>query len=129
MSATSLHQEGFRPTARWAGGQASEDWTSRHPNGVAIGCGYLVSVLGDDSTMICHMADTGKEVWRYRLANHNALGITIAPLIHDHYVIVSTEPGGNSRATYEGGAAGIVYFLDLAISTMLWTFDTTKDQF
>lgn len=74
------------------------------------------------------MADTGKEVWRYRLANHDALGITMAPLIYDNYVIVSTESGGNSRATYEGGAAGIVYFLDLAISRMLWTFDTTKDQ-
>ena len=98
------------------------------PNGVAVGYGYLVSVLGDDCTVICQMADTGEEVWRFRLANHNALGITMSPLIYDNYVIVSTEPGGNSRATYEGGANGVVYCMDLATGVTLWTFDTTKDQ-
>ena len=98
------------------------------PNGVAVGYGYLVSVLGDDCTVVCHMADTGDEAWRYRLSNHNALGITMAPLIYDNYVIVSTEPGGNSKGTYEGGATGVVFCLDLATGVTLWTFDTTVDQ-
>ncbi|MGH2551415.1 MAG: PQQ-binding-like beta-propeller repeat protein [Thermomicrobiales bacterium] len=97
------------------------------PNGVAVGYGYCVSVLGDDATVVCVMADTGEEVWRYRLGNHNALGITMAPLIYDSYIIVSTEPGGNTKGNYEGGAAGVVFCLDLATGVTRWQFDTTQN--
>lgn len=97
------------------------------PNGVAIGYGYLVSVLGDTAEVLCLDAATGEEVWRFQLANHNALGITMAPLIYDGYVIVSTEPGGNTKGTYQGGATGVVYCLDIHTGITRWTWDTTKD--
>jgi glucose dehydrogenase len=97
------------------------------PNGVAIGYGYLVSVLGDTAEVLCLDAETGEEIWRFQLANHNALGITMSPLIYDGYVIVSTEPGGNTKGTYEGGATGVVYCLDIKTGITLWTWDTTTD--
>ena len=98
------------------------------PNGIAVGYGYLVSVLGDSAEVLGHRADTGELVWRFKLANHNALGITMAPLIYDNYVIVSTEPGGNSRAIYEGGANGVVYCLDVTTGVTLWTWDTVEED-
>jgi glucose dehydrogenase len=98
------------------------------PNGVAVGYGYLVSVLGDTCEVLCHKADTGELVWRFQLANHNALGVTMAPLIFDGYVIVSTEPGGNTKGVYEGGAEGIVFCLDLVSGLTLWQWNTIADD-
>ncbi|CAN5648991.1 PQQ-binding-like beta-propeller repeat protein [soil metagenome] len=98
------------------------------PNGLALAYGYLVGVLGDAATVITLRPETGEEVWRFQLANHNALGITMAPFVYDGYVIVSTEPGGNSKGTYEGGANGVVYALDLQTGLTLWTWDTVKDD-
>lgn len=98
------------------------------PNGVAVGYGYLVSVLGDTAEVLCLQADTGEEVWRFQLGNHNAIGITMAPLVFDGYVIVSTEPGGNSKGVYEGGAEGIVFCLDIATGVTLWQWNTVEDD-
>ncbi|CAN5586576.1 methanol/ethanol family PQQ-dependent dehydrogenase [soil metagenome] len=98
------------------------------PNGVAVGYGYLVSVLGDTAEVLCLKADTGEEVWRFQLGNHNAIGITMAPVIFDGYVIVSTEPGGNSKGVYEGGAEGIVFCLDVATGVTLWQWNTVEDD-
>lgn len=98
------------------------------PNGVAIAYGYLIGVLGDTATVVALKPDTGEEIWRFQLANHNALGITMAPFVYDNYIIVSTEPGGNSKGTYEGGANGVVYALDVATGITLWTWDTVKDD-
>ena len=98
------------------------------PNGVAVGYGYLISVLGDTAEVLCLLQETGEEVWRFQLANHNALGITMAPLVFDGYVIVSTEPGGNSRAVYEGGAFGIVFCLDIETGVTLWQWNTVTDD-
>jgi glucose dehydrogenase len=98
------------------------------PNGVAVGYGYLVSVLGDTAEVLCLKADTGEEVWRFQLSNHNAIGITMAPLIFDGYVLVSTEPGGNSKGVYEGGAEGIVFAFDLQTGLNLWQWNTVEDD-
>ena len=98
------------------------------PNGLALGYGTLISVLGDDATALALDPATGEERWRFRLANHNALGITMAPFIYDGYVIVSTEPGGNSKGNYEGGANGVVYCLDITNGETLWTWDTVEDD-
>lgn len=98
------------------------------PNGVAVGYGYLVGVLGDTAEVLTLDAETGEEIWRFQLANHNALGITMAPLIFDGYVIVSTEPGGNTKGTYQGGANGVVYCLDIQTGITLWTWDTVEDD-
>lgn len=98
------------------------------PNGVAIGYGHLVSVLGDTAEVLCLKADTGKEVWRFQLTNHGALGITMAPLIYDGVVYVSTEPGGNTKGNYGGGASGVVYAMDLLTGITLWTWNTSKGE-
>ncbi len=98
------------------------------PNGVAIGYGYLVSVLGDTAEVVCVQAETGQEVWRFQLSNHGSLGITMAPLIYDGVVYVSTEPGGNTKGNYGGGASGVVYAMDLMTGTTLWTWNTSKGE-
>jgi glucose dehydrogenase/plastocyanin len=98
------------------------------PNGVAVGYGKLVGVLGDTAEVLTLDAETGEELWRFQLASHNALGITMAPFIYDGYVIVSTEPGGNSKGTYEGGANGVVYCLDIETGLTLWTWDTVEED-
>jgi glucose dehydrogenase/uncharacterized cupredoxin-like copper-binding protein len=98
------------------------------PNGVAAGYGYLISVLGDTAEVLCLLQETGEEVWRFQLANHNSLGITMAPLVFDGYIIVSTEPGGNTKAVYEGGAFGIVFCLDIETGVTLWQWNTVTDD-
>lgn len=98
------------------------------PNGVAVGYGFLIGVLGDTAEVLALDAETGEERWRFQLANHNALGITMAPLIFDGYVIVSTEPGGNTKGTYQGGANGVVYCLDIQTGITLWNWDTVEDD-
>lgn len=98
------------------------------PNGVAVGYGYLISVLGDTAEVLCLKPETGEEVWRFQLANHNALGITMAPLVFDGYIIVSTEPGGNTKGVYQGGAEGIVFCLDIETGVTLWQWNTVEDD-
>ncbi|MGB3330907.1 MAG: PQQ-binding-like beta-propeller repeat protein [Thermomicrobiales bacterium] len=98
------------------------------PNGVALGYGILVGVLGDAATVIALKPEDGSELWRFQLANHGALGITMAPAIFDGLVYVSTEPGGNSKGTYKGGANGVLYALDITNGQTLWTWDTVNDD-
>jgi len=92
-----------------------------------VGYGHLIGVLGDTTEVFSLNPDTGEENWRVQLGNHNALGITIAPLIYDGFVIVSTEPGGNTKGNYEGGASGVIFALDVQTGITLWTWDTTED--
>lgn len=98
------------------------------PNGVALGYGILIGVLGDTATVVALKPEDGTEIWRFQLANHNALGITMAPAIFDGMVYVSTEPGGNSKGTYEGGANGVLYALDILTGETIWTWDTVDDD-
>lgn len=98
------------------------------PNGVAVGYGKIVGVLGDTAEIVTLDAETGEELWRFQLSNHNALGITMAPFIYDGYVIVSSEPGGNTKGIYEGGANGVVYCFDIESGLTLWTWDTVEED-
>jgi outer membrane protein assembly factor BamB len=98
------------------------------PNGVAVGYGYLISVLGDTAEVLCLLQETGEEVWRFQLTNHSSLGISMAPFVFDGYVIVSTAPGGNSKGVYGGGADGIVFCLDIKTGTTLWQWNTVTDD-
>ncbi|HEU0164528.1 MAG TPA: PQQ-binding-like beta-propeller repeat protein [Thermomicrobiales bacterium] len=98
------------------------------PNGVAIGYGVLALVVGDAAEVVAVKPEDGSELWRTTLTNHNALGITMAPAISQGWVIVSTEPGGNSKGTYEGGANGVVYALDVTNGEIIWSWDTIQDD-
>ena len=101
--------------------------TTEGPNGIAVGYGVLVSVLGDDSVVVALDAATGKEQWRADLSNNVGEGIDMAPLIYDNTVYVSTVPG-NSQVFYRGGQKGIFYALDITSGHVLWQWDTTVDN-
>ena len=98
------------------------------PNGLAIGYGILTSVLGDTAEVVALDPATGDEIWRFQIANHGALGITMAPFIYNGWVIVSSEPGGNTKGVYEGGANGVVYALDITTGETIWSWDTVEDD-
>jgi glucose dehydrogenase len=101
--------------------------TTEGPNGVAVGYGVLVSVLGDESGVVALDAATGEEKWRADLSNNVGEGIDMAPLIYDNTVYVSTVPG-NSQVFYRGGQKGIFYALDITSGHVLWQWDTTTDN-
>lgn len=98
------------------------------PNGVALGDGALVSVLGDTAEVVALDPRSGAERWRGRLMSQAGIGVTMAPLIYDGCIFVGTEPGGNSNYTYEGGAAGTFFCLDLQSGATRWQWDTTTDD-
>ncbi|HWV23557.1 MAG TPA: PQQ-binding-like beta-propeller repeat protein, partial [Thermomicrobiales bacterium] len=97
------------------------------PNGVALGYGILVGVLGDTAEVLGLDPETGAELWRTQLTNQYSLGISMAPHIYDGIVIVSTEPGGNAKTGYGGGADGIVYGLDVQTGITIWSWNTVED--
>jgi outer membrane protein assembly factor BamB len=98
------------------------------PNGVAIGYGVLALVVGDAAEVVAVKPEDGSELWRATLSGHNSLGITMTPAISNGWVIVSTEPGGNAKGTYEGGANGVVYALDVTNGQTVWSWDTVADD-
>lgn len=98
------------------------------PQGLAVGYGYVVAGLGDLATVIALKADTGEEVWRFRLSNHGSVGINAGISIYDGYIYVSTEPGGNTNGHYEGGSEGILYCLDVLTGETIWAWNTVKDD-
>ncbi|MGB3329780.1 MAG: PQQ-binding-like beta-propeller repeat protein [Thermomicrobiales bacterium] len=98
------------------------------PNGVAVGYGTVIGVLGDTAQVQALDPETGEQRWITTLSAHGSLGITVAPIIHDGVVIVSTAPGGNPKGRYGGGANGIVYALDITNGVVAWSWDTVTDN-
>jgi outer membrane protein assembly factor BamB len=98
------------------------------PNGVALGYGILVGVLGDTAEVLGLDPATGDELWRTQLSNQYSLGITMAPQIYDGIVIVSTEPGGNAKTGYGGGAEGVVFALEVQTGITIWSWNTVEDD-
>jgi outer membrane protein assembly factor BamB len=97
------------------------------PNGVAVGYGLAVYTVGGVGDVVAVMADTGEEAWRTNIRGPLGEGITIAPLIHDSTVYVSTIPG-SSEAFYLGGMRGLIFALDLLNGEVIWYFDTTTEN-
>jgi len=98
------------------------------PNGLAIGYGVLVGVVGDTAQVVAYEPETGAELWRTTLSSHYTLGITVAPIIYDGVVLVSTAPGGNTKGRYGGGANGVLYGLDVTTGHEIWNWDTVEDD-
>ena len=98
------------------------------PNGVAVGYGKVIGVAGDTAEVFALNAETGEEIWRFQLTNHSTMGITMAPAVYDGYVIVSSEPGGNTKGIYGGGANGVVYCLEIETGITRWTWDTVEED-
>jgi outer membrane protein assembly factor BamB len=97
------------------------------PNGVGAGYGHVVYTLGGPGDVVAAKADTGEEVWRTNIQGLRHEGITMAPLVYDSTVYVSTIPGTPEKF-YQGNQRGIIVALDLADGQVLWYFDTTVDN-
>ena len=112
-----------------------ELWTIEHnepvpsggPNGTAVGYGHVVYTVGGPADVIAVRADTGEEVWRTNIQGFRHEGITMAPLIYDSTVYVSTIPG-TPEQFYQGNQRGFIIALDLIDGKVLWYFDTTVDN-
>lgn len=98
------------------------------PNGLAIGYGILIGVVGDTAQVVAYNPTDGTELWRTTLSAHSSLGITVAPIIYNGMVIVSTAPGGNPKGRYGGGANGVVYALEVDTGIEIWNWDTVEDD-
>lgn len=97
------------------------------PNGLAVGYGMVVGVLGDSAEVVALKADTGEEIWTTKLSANMGEGVDMAPLIYDNTVYVSTVPG-NTNVFYRGGQKGIFYALDASSGQVIWQWDTTTDN-
>lgn len=97
------------------------------PNGIGAGYGHVVYTLGGPGDVIAAKADTGEEVWRTNILGLRNEGITMAPLVYDSTVYVSTIPGTPDQF-YQGNQRGLIVALDLVDGKVLWYFDTTVDN-
>jgi len=97
------------------------------PNGIGLGYGNAYFALGGSGIVIGVSQETGEELWRTDIKGYRHEGITMAPLVFDSTVYVSTIPG-TPEAFYNGGQRGIIFALDAATGGVLWYFDTTVDN-
>lgn len=105
----------------------NEDVPSGGPNGVAVAYGHVYYTVGGPADVISVTADTGEAVWRTNIQGPLDEGITIAPLVHDNVVYVSTIPG-SVEDFYQGGQRGVIHALDATTGDVIWYFDTTVDN-
>ncbi|HWV35788.1 MAG TPA: PQQ-binding-like beta-propeller repeat protein [Thermomicrobiales bacterium] len=112
--------------SRWTN-TYNDDVPSGGPNGIAVGYGLAVFPLGGAGDVVAVKADTGEEVWRTNIRGPLGEGITMAPLIYDNTVYVSTIPGSPDEF-YKGGQRGFIYALDARDGHVVWYFDTTTDN-
>jgi outer membrane protein assembly factor BamB len=97
------------------------------PNGVGVGYGLVFFTLGGSGIVVAAKQDTGEEVWRSDIKGFRDEGITMAPLIYDSTVYVSTIPG-SPESFYNGGQRGFIFALDASTGKILWYFDTTTEN-
>jgi len=96
------------------------------PNGIAAAYGNLYFPVGDGE-LVSLSAETGDEIWHISITGPLGEGITMAPLVYDGVVYVSTIPG-SSTGFYGGGQRGVIHAIDAASGTVIWYFDTTTDN-
>lgn len=105
----------------------NEPVPSGGPNGTAAGYGYIVYTVGGPGDVIAVDATSGEEAWRTNIRGFRNEGITMAPLVFDSTVYVSTIPG-TPEQFYQGNQRGFIIALDLIDGKVLWYFDTTVDN-
>jgi glucose dehydrogenase len=96
------------------------------PNGIAAAYGNLYFPVGDGE-LVSLAAETGDEIWHISITGPLGEGITMAPLVYDGVVYVSTIPG-SSTGFYGGGQRGVIHAVDAASGKVIWYFDTTTDN-
>ena len=97
------------------------------PNGVAVAYNMAVYPLGGAGEVIAADAATGDELWRTSIRGPLGEGITMAPMVFDNFVYISTIPG-TPEEFYQGGQRGVIFALDARDGTIVWYFDTTTDN-
>lgn len=109
-------------------------WTNRYdavvpsggPNGIAIGYGVVVYPVGR-GIVVAADAQTGEERWSTDIQGPRDEGITMAPVVYDNRVYISTIPG-SGEAFYKGGMRGVFHVIDITTGEVMWYFDTTTDN-
>jgi glucose dehydrogenase len=96
------------------------------PNGIAAAYGNLYFPVGDGE-LVSLNAETGDEIWHISITGPLGEGITMAPLVYDGIVYVSTIPG-SSTGFYGGGQRGVIHAIDAVSGKVIWYFDTTTDN-
>jgi outer membrane protein assembly factor BamB len=97
------------------------------PNGIAVAYGNAYFPVGSEGMVVAVRADTGEDVWQTSIQGPLREGITMAPLVYDNTVYISTIPG-HDTGFYLGGQRGVIHALDASNGTVLWYFDTTTDN-
>lgn len=105
----------------------NNDVPSGGPNGIAVGYGMAVFPLGGAGDVVAVQTDTGEEIWRANILGPLGEGITMAPMIHDNVVYISTIPG-SPEGFYQGGQRGLIHALDAQDGSVIWYFDTTTEN-
>ena len=111
--------------------QTIDNLANLGPNGATVGNGKVFGSAGPYEVVALDM-NTGKEIWRTNLAsmsgdNSGIVGIDIQGMVYDDLYYTSTVPG-NAGVFYAGGAEGVIFALDEATGTVVWsarTLDTT----
>jgi glucose dehydrogenase len=97
------------------------------PNGIAVAYGMAYYTNGGVGDVVAVDSVTGVEVWRSNIQGPLSEGITMAPLVYDNTVYISTVPG-SSEEFYLGGMRGVIYALDAWTGKVIWYFDTTTEN-
>ena len=108
-------------------------WTNEYgvgtigPNGIAAAYGILVFSLGDTGDVVAVKQEDGTELWRTSILGPLNEGITMAPIIYDSTVYISSVPI-NTAGSYLGGQRGVIYAIDANNGHVIWYFDTITDN-
>ena len=109
--------------------QTIDNLANLGPNGATVGNGKVFGSASPYEVVALDM-NTGKEIWRTNLAtmsgdNSGIVGIDIQGMVYDNLYYTSTVPG-NAGVFYPGGAEGVIFALDQATGTVVWSAKTLE---
>jgi alcohol dehydrogenase (cytochrome c) len=128
-------QDAMSNVYAWKASTGEVVWTREYnlsvpsggPNGIAVAYGNAYFPVGFEGMVIAVRADTGEDLWQTSIKGPLGEGVTMAPLVYDNTVYVSTIPGGE-KVFYAGGQRGFIYAIDASTGKVMWYFDTTTDN-
>ncbi len=97
------------------------------PNGTANAYGNVYYTVGGPADVVAASAADGTELWKTNILGYRNEGITVAPVVYDNTLYVSTIPG-SPEAFYNGGQRGFIFALDASTGGIIWYFDTVVDN-
>lgn len=103
------------------------DVPSGGPNGTANAYGNVYYTIGGPADVVAASAADGTEIWKTNVQGYRHEGITMAPVVYDNTLYVSTIPG-TPEAFYNGGQRGMILALDASTGEIIWYFDTVVDN-